>query len=204
VPTSPPTNRGRRFDPDLLTPDEARRLLRAPSSRAPTGIRNRALLTVMYRAGLRLAEALHLKPGDIDYDAGVVHVLNGKGAKRRVVPLDDGALAVIQRWADVRAARGINGRAPLFCTLDGKPLSPRYVRQMMQRYAERAGLDKRVHPHGLRHSFAAELQRQGVSMRAIQEALGHANLATTGAYLSRIAPGELAGQVRQAMAGWTL
>lgn len=183
----PPTNAGRRFPSEILTQPEARALLYAPSSRAPTGLRNRALMAVMYGAGLRLAEALALKPSDVDHDSGHIRVLHGKGDKARTVAIREGALGHVTRWADKRRDLRIRGRV-LLCTLDGKPLAQRYVRAMLNRAAQRAGIDKRVHPHGLRHAYAAELLQAGVPVTTIQQMLGHAHLNTTAIYLNHISP----------------
>ena len=172
-------------------PDEVRALIKACSNRAPTGIRNRALLVLLYRGGLRLSEALRLYPKDLDRDAGTVTVLVGKGGKRRTIGLDPGAFAVVERWLDKRAALGINGLAPLLCTLRGQPVASAYVRGLMPRLARRVGIEKRVHPHGLRHTHAAELAFEGVPMNAIQAQLGHSSLATTSRYLAHIAPGRV-------------
>ena len=172
-------------------PDEVRALIKACSNRAPTGIRNRALLVLLYRGGLRVSEALRLYPKDLDRDAGTVTVLMGKGGKRRTIGLDPGAFAVVERWVDKRAALGINGRAPLLCTLRGQPVASAYVRGLMPRLARRVGIEKRVHPHGLRHTHAAELAFEGVPMNAIQAQRGHSSLATTSRYLAHIAPAEL-------------
>jgi site-specific recombinase XerD len=160
-------NAGRKMPVEILSPDEVRALIRASSNRAPTGIRNRALIVVMYRGGLRLAEALALMPKDVDTRTGTVRVLRGKGRKARTVGLDPGAMAVLERWLDKRARLGLNGRQPLFCSITkgapfGRPLHPQYVRQALNRLAERAGIEKRVHPHGLRHAHAAELAAEGV------------------------------------------
>jgi site-specific recombinase XerD len=195
--TAPPSHKGERFPVEVLTPDEARALIRAASTRAPTGIRNRALMVALYRAGLRLAEALALKPSDVDLDVGEIRILRGKGAKARTVGLDDGAAAVIARWLDVRRQRGLARCRWLFCTLDGHELDPRYVRAMLTRYAKRAGIEKRVHPHGLRHTHFAELAREGVPVNMIQQQAGHSSLATTSVYLNHIAPAELVTRIRQ-------
>lgn len=184
---APPSNRGRRFPAEPLTLPEIRALIRTPSPKAPTGIRNRALIATLYGAGLRLAETLALKPSDIDLEANTIRVLDGKGGKARSVAVDDAALAYIARWTDTRRARGIRTRR-LFCTLSGDELSARYVRAMLARTAERAGIDKRVHPHGLRHTHAAELDREGWPTAAIQDQLGHTSLATTDRYLAHITP----------------
>jgi site-specific recombinase XerD len=195
-----PANKGQRYPAEILTPDEIRALLKAPSSRAPTGIRNRALIVGLYRGGLRVSEALALRPKDLDRQAGTVRVLYGKGGRDRTVGFDPTAFAMIERWLDVRASRGVNGHAPLlFCTLDGQPLKTAYVRALLPRLARRAGIEKRVHAHGLRHTHAAELAREGVPMNVIQAQLGHSNLGTTSRYLAHIAPAEVISvmQVRE-------
>jgi site-specific recombinase XerD len=184
-------NKGRTFPPEVLTEDEVKSLIRACSNRAPTGLRNRALITILYRAGLRLSEALDLKPKDIDADAGTVTVLHGKGDKRRVVGLDPGSMAIVLRWVDRRRQYGLTGRSPLFCTLQGRALHASYVRTLLHRLGKKAGIEKRVHPHGLRHSMSYELMFEGVPVPVIQQQLGHTSLATTQRYLDHIAPKEL-------------
>jgi integrase len=105
-----------RLDADLLTPDEVEALLRARSSRAATGIRNRAVIAICWRSGLRISEALALKPKDIDFDAGLAVVQHGKNDRRRVVAVDAGTSALIQRWLDERQRRGFSSQSPV-CTL---------------------------------------------------------------------------------------
>jgi site-specific recombinase XerD len=195
-PSRRPANAGRRFPAEILTPDEVRALIRACSSRAPTGIRNRALLVLLYRGGLRITEALRLHPKDLDRAAGTVTVLRGKGDKRRTIGLDPGAFALVERWLEARAKQRISARAPLLCTLHGKPLASAYVRALMPRLARRAGIEKRVHAHGLRHTHAAELAREGVPMNVVQAQLGHSSLATTSRYLAHIAPAQLIEAMR--------
>ena len=184
-------NKGRTYPPEVLTEDEVKSLIRACSNRAPTGIRNRALITVLYRAGLRLSEALALKPKDVDPDAGTVTVLHGKGDRRRVVGLDPGSMAIVLRWVEKRQSLGLTARMQLFCTLEGRPLHASYVRTLLHRLGDRTGIDKRVHPHGLRHSMSYELMMEGVPVPIIQQQLGHASLATTQRYLDHIAPRDL-------------
>jgi site-specific recombinase XerD len=183
----PPTNRGKTFHPEILTPTEARALLNAPNSRAPTGLRNRALIAVLYGAGLRLTEAITLKPSDINLDEGDIRVLHGKGDKARTAGIDKGAVMHVARWTDQRKHLGIRGRV-LLCTLAGGQVDPRYVRAMLVRMAERVGIAKRVHPHGLRHTHAAELERDGFTVTEIQQQLGHSSLHTTSVYLGHISP----------------
>lgn len=183
-----PSNKGLSLPPEILTPDEVNSLMRACSNRAPTGIRNRALIAVLYRGGLRLSEALTLKPKDIDLDRGTLTVLHGKGDRRRTVGFDPGAVALVERWIQRQKDLGLAPRSPVFSTLAGKPLKSSYVRTLLPRLAAKAGIDKRVHPHGLRHTMAYELMMEGVPVPIIQRQLGHASLATTDRYLSHIAP----------------
>ncbi len=182
-------NKGKSYPAEVLTEDEVKSLILACSNRAPTGIRNRALISILYAAGLRLSEALALEPKDIDPGTGMVTVLHGKGDRRRAVGLAPGPLAIGLRWVERRKQLGINGRAPLLCTLKGRPLKPSYVRTLLVRLADKVGIEKRGHPHGLRHSMAYELMMAGVPVPTIQQALGHASpLATTDRYLRHLAP----------------
>lgn len=172
-----------------LTRAEVNALLAQCSRRAPTGIRNRALITVLYRTGLRIFEALALQPKDVDLDNGTLRVLHGKGDKMRTVGLDAGTIDSLTRWLEVRSAYvPRNGGRPLFCTLDGRPVQQQYVRNMLRRIAAKAGVEKRVHPHGFRHTHAAELVQERAPMTVIRDQLGHASLATTDRYLRGIAP----------------
>lgn len=198
----PPANKGRRYPAELLSVDEIRALLRACSSRAPTGVRNRSLIAVLYRGGLRVSEALALHPKDVDQGAGTVTVLHGKGDKRRTVGMDPAAFALLERWLDKRRALGLSARKPIFCTLKGEQLDSSYVRRLLPRLAARAGIGKRVHAHGLRHAHAAELAAEGVPVNVVQAQLGHGSLATTDRYLRHIAPRERVEAMRRR--AWTL
>ncbi len=191
-----PANKGRRLPAELLSGEEVRALLRACSARAPTGIRNRALIAVLYRGGLRISEALALLPKDVDSEQGALTVLHGKGDRRRAVGMDPAAFALLERWLDRRRAIGLSGRRPVFCTLAGEPLDSSYVRRLLPRLAAKAGVEKRVHPHGLRHAHAAELAAEGVPVNVVQQQLGHGSLATTDRYLRHIAPAERVAAIR--------
>jgi integrase/recombinase XerD len=183
------STRGQKYPPEPLTSDEVAAILGKCSRRAPTGIRNRALLMLIYRSGLRISEALALKPTSIDLDQHSARVLHGKGNKATVRPLHPSADDALTRWTDIRrelaTAKGWKG-APLFCTLDGGQLSDRYVRDMLKRLAAKAGIDKRVHPHGLRHTYADELRRAGADVVVISKALGHSSIAVTARYLDHL------------------
>jgi site-specific recombinase XerD len=179
-----PPNKGRRYPAEVLTPGELAALIARCSAKAPTGIRNRALLILLSRSGLRVSEALALRPGDVNLTAHAVRVLHGKGGKattRGFHPSADDALA---RWLDTRRQLGLRG--PLFCTLRGSPLHPQYVRNLLHRLGYRAGIEKRVHPHGLRHTFADELRRSGVDVVIISKLLGHSSIAVTNRYLDHL------------------
>lgn len=184
------TNKDKRFPPEVYTEAEVKGLLAACSRRAPTGLRNRALIMVIWRCGLRISEALDLKPSDIDHGRGMLRVLDGKGHKPRTVGITDDALVAVDAWLEARKARGIR-RGPLFCTLKGTRVHDAYVRQLMPRLADRSGLDKRSHAHGLRHTNAMELSQEGVSVPAISKHLGHSSLAVTAIYLDHIAPADV-------------
>lgn len=186
-----PANVGQTLPPEVLTPAEIGTLLRAPSSRAPTGIRNRALIAVLYRSGLRVSEALALERRDLNPAAGTITVRHGKGDRARAVGMDPAAFALIERWLDVRRQCGLSRLSVVFCTLDGRPVQASYVRALLPRLARKAGIDKRVHAHGLRHTCAAELAVEGTPVPLIQQQLGHASLHTTTVYLRSIAPVEL-------------
>ena len=111
--------------------------------------------------------------------------------------MDPEAFAVLDRWMDKRKELKLNGRYCLFCTLDGKPVQASYVRTLFQRLAGKAGIERRVHPHGLRHTLAAELVSENVPLNTIQTVLGHSNAATTSRYLDHIAPTQVIQTMRE-------
>ena len=185
-----PANKDKRYRAEVLSEAEVNAIIGACSPSSMTGIRNRALITILYRAGLRLAEALALRPADIDPDRGTVRVMDGKGHKPRTVGLEPGAMATVQRWKDKRSEAAIRGRT-LLCTLNGDRMSQQYVRAMLRRAADHAGIDRRVVPHQMRHTHAAELVFENVPMPVIRDQLGHSSLAVTDRYLRDIAPAEV-------------
>jgi site-specific recombinase XerD len=178
----------RRRPPEVLSEVEAIALLKACSTRAPTGVRNRALIAVLWRCGLRVSEALSLELRDIDLDAGTVRVRHGKGDRSRTVGLDEQTTALLARWIDRRRKLSPGARAPIFCTLAGGRIDTSYVRRLLPRLARKAGIDRRVHAHGLRHTYASELAREGTAINVIRDALGHTSLAVTDRYLRDVAP----------------
>ena len=190
-------NRGKRLPPEPLTSSECIALLGACSQRAPTGIRNGALLAVLWRAGLRVSEALALRPADLDLESGSIRVLHGKGNQCRTVGMDPQAFALVILWMERRKALGLGRREHLFCTLKGLRLNASYVRALLPRLAKRAGIEKRVHAHGLRHSMAASLRQEGVDIGVISRQLGHRSIATTARYLDHISPQTVIDTMRE-------
>jgi site-specific recombinase XerD len=172
----------------VLSEAEVIALIRACSARAPTGIRNRALIAVLWRCGLRISEALALELRDVNLEASTIRVRHGKGDKSRTVGVDEQTAALLQRWLDRRRALRVGARARVFCTLRGGRVDASYVRRLLPRLAHKAGVERRVHAHGLRHTYAAELAREHTPINVIRDALGHSSLAVTDRYLRDVAP----------------
>ena len=154
------------------------------------GARDRALLALLGGSGLRLNEALSLEVRDVD-DRGRINVRKGKGAKQRQVAVPGSMFVHVSAWLRVRADLGI-GAGYLLCGYSKgslcKPMRQPHIARTLKRLAKRSGLDKRVHPHGLRHSFTKWLAESGAPIHSIKNALGHSSLATTDLYLSIISP----------------
>jgi integrase/recombinase XerD len=169
--------------PDVLTVQEAERLLAAPTLDEPLAFRDRALLEVAYGAGLRVSEWITLSVKDVMLEEGLIRVF-GKGSKERLVPIGRtaiGAVAVYLRELRPRLERG-KGQGMLFLNARGEPLTRMGAWKILRKYVEKAGITKRVTPHTLRHSFATHLLEGGADLRAVQEMLGHADIATTQIY----------------------
>jgi len=181
--------------PEILTRDEVLSLLAACSRRAPTGIRNRALIAIMWRCGLRVSAAHSLKPADVTKQQGSVAVLYGKGAKSRTVGIDSQTLDTLAAWLEVRKGYKMGRQSPLFCQItkgrEGTPLDTSYIRHLLPRLARKADIRKRVHAHGLRHTHAVELLREGKNVVLIQRQLGHGSVAVTNTYLAHLNPQEV-------------
>lgn len=182
--------------PVVLDDDERRALLAVPNTRYPTGLRNLCMMRVMLNQGLRVGEVASLKVKDINWTTGQLIVRQGKGGKDRVLWLGDDDLALLGTW---RERRPVN--APqLFVTLKGGVLSTRYIRAMVERCTIKAGIDKKVGPHTLRHTFASDLYRETKSLRLVQVALGHSSITTTVIY-THIVNGELEDALKFFRAG---
>ena len=182
---------------EVLTTAEVNEMLLV-AGRGLSAIRNRALIVVMWRGGLRVSEALALRPKDLEIERGLIRVLRGKGGKARTVAIDPEACAMVERWINSRRVRLLGDKpgSPLFCTLNGGQIGSSYIRKLLPRLARRAGITKRVHAHALRHLFAVELAREGTPLHIISHALGHANVATTSRYISHIESPELLAAIQ--------
>jgi integrase/recombinase XerD len=169
--------------PEVLAPEECRALLDAPPESGWKGLRDRALLALLYGSGLRVSEACGLRLGDLslDMDPAILRVL-GKGGKERLVPCGGEALRRLQQWIDEgRASRGPETQVVLL-SQRGRPLERSRAWGLVRDWAREAGISKRVHPHTLRHSCATHLLAGGGDLRMVQEFLGHADLRTTERY----------------------
>ncbi len=163
--------------PVVLDVDEAASLVEAGGEGA-LGVRDRAMLELFYSSGLRLSELVGLRWGDLDLDGGEVRVL-GKGRKARIVPVGRHAVAALRALGE---AEGRAPEAPVFRGRGGAPISPRTVQARLHKLALAHGSAKHVHPHLLRHTFASHMLESSGDLRAVQELLGHADIATTQIY----------------------
>ena len=165
--------------PKFLTEDEINRLLAAPDISTEHGIRDRAVLEIMYATGLRVSELVNLKQADVDLLAGLV-VCHGKGNKERRVPLGKSAIHWLQQYAAMKAGYGRQSSPYVFLER-GRPFTRQIAWAMIKRHAEKAGI-KNVSPHTLRHSFATHLLQHGADSRSVQALLGHSDISTTQIY----------------------
>jgi integrase/recombinase XerD len=165
--------------PQFLTEEEINQLFSAPDIATEEGVRDRALLEVMYAAGLRVSELVTLKQADVDVHAGLV-VCHGKGSKERRVPIGKSAIHWVQQYSAIKAGYGRPTAANMFVN-HGKPLTRQFAWAMIKRYAAKAGV-KDISPHTLRHSFATHLLQHGADSRSVQALLGHSDISTTQIY----------------------
>ena len=180
-----PRNKGLRYPPDPPTVEEIIAVMDAGHD--PDGLRLRGLIVVLWRAGLRISEALALVETDLDQSRGAVLVRRGKGGKRREVGMDRWAWQQLDPWLAHRSALPVGA---LFCVLRGptrgRPCAPAGIRAQLRNTAQAAGVRRRFAPHQLRHAHAVEMSREGIPLLVIQRQLGHADLGITSAYLRGI------------------
>lgn len=185
------SNRGRHFPADPPRTEEIIAVMRCCED-SEHGARARALIVVLWRAGLRIQEALDLNELDLDRRRGSVLVRRGKGGRRREIGMDDWGFEQLEPWLTVRRTMPVG---PLFCVINGptrgRAWQPAPARAMLRRLAARAGVRRRFAPHQLRHAHAIELAHEGVPLNVIQRQLGHRNLGVTSIYLQGIDPDEI-------------
>jgi integrase/recombinase XerD len=169
--------------PHPLDPESVQKLLAAPQGHTPLEIRDRGLLELLYACGLRISELCTLRLENIDLEEGIIRV-TGKGDKTRLVPIGQAAITAVQEYLSLARPKLLSPKsgAALFLSVRGHPLTPARIWQLVSKYAKQAGLEKAIHPHQLRHSFATHLLAGGADLRIIQEMLGHASIATTQIY----------------------
>ena len=177
----PPRSRGRL--PKVLTRDEVNRLLAQPAGNSPAALRDRALLETMYACGLRASEAITLELSELDLEAGMLRA-RGKGSKERIVPIGGKAIDALRAYLEHARPKlvGIRPEGRVFVNLRGGGLSRQGLYKIVRRHARSAGLEQRMSPHTLRHTFATHLLAGGCDLRSLQEMLGHADIGTTQIY----------------------
>ena len=168
--------------PHVLNVSEVEKLL-AVEWHGPVGLRNKAIMEIFYAAGARASEVTHLKPADLNLDSGCIRCF-GKGSKERLVPIGERAVDALRDY--IEQARPILARGKntpnLFLSYHGRPMRREDMWRVVKQAAKRAGVDKKVYPHILRHSFATHLLEGGADLRAVQQMLGHADISTTQVY----------------------
>ena len=169
--------------PQLLSREEVLRLLAAPVGRTAAGLRDRAMLEVLYATGLRVTELIGLSVNDIHLETRML-LARGKGSRERIVPLGAPAAAAVQAYLDLARPRLLHGRVSkdLFVTPRGGRMTRQGFWKLLGRHARTAGIRRRISPHKLRHSFATHLLAGGADLRAVQAMLGHADISTTQIY----------------------
>jgi len=187
---------GKKSLPLVLAADQVAAMVKWCNTRCRSGLRNRAAVELLYRAGLRVSELCNLREEDYRAADGLVEVRRGKGDRDRIVPIDDHAAGWVAAWLERKAKVGLVSPW-LLCTLAGGKLSPRYLQQMVKRLAVKAKLPQacRVTPHTLRHTYATELLGEGFNLRELQTLLGHSSVTTTQIY-THVRPSELAAKVK--------
>lgn len=186
--------------PVVIDEQEQESLLSVFNTRYPTGERNRVMVNLMLDTGLRLSEAINLKWNDVNLLSGKIKIVEGKGAKDRIIWVNDNILKELQNWKERQInelnKRGVNKRSELvFTTLKGNKLNGANIRKMIYKYSNKAGINKHISPHTLRHSFATDFYRETKDIRKVQKALGHEDLSTTMIY-THIVDDELENAMR--------
>jgi integrase/recombinase XerD len=184
-------NKRRKKLPIVLEPEEVGKLLSIPNKRYITGIRNRAILAVMANMGLRVSEVVNIKPGDTNLTKRKLRVVNGKGGVDRDLIIPEYTAEILKEWkkAKPKGSRYFfttikDKSGGQFASSKGSQVSVRYIQFMVKRYAKKAGIDKDITPHTLRHTFATTFIRQGQNVMKLKKVLGHSDISTTQIYVT--------------------
>lgn len=187
--------------PKIISREDAKKLLAVPNVKTRIGLRNRVILELLYRCGLRVSEVCNMTVNDIDMEGGFLMVQLGKGGKDRNLPMEPETMEWIAKWAEIRPECP-EDTDYLFPTLSGTQLDQRYVRDMVYRCSEKAGVyvqdgkkKKKVHPHILRSCYATEVLEEGLNIVEVQALLGHSSIQTTAIY-TKVRPVALAEKIR--------
>jgi len=168
--------------PKFLTVAETEALLKAPDEKKARGVRDRAMLEVLYGSGLRVSELATLRLAEVNLEDGFL-VCRGKGGKERIVPVGRSACAAVKRYlAEARPLSDPGGREELFLSRRGRPFTRQGIWKLLRQHAVKAGLTEKISPHILRHSFATHLLERGADLRSVQLMLGHSQITTTQIY----------------------
>jgi len=165
--------------PTILDTNEAKKLLDMPNKRYPTGLRNKAIISVMLNMGLRVSEVANLRFYDVSLNNRKLRVVNGKNGKDRDLIIPGYTLELFEKWVKIRPESNY-----FFSTLNGERLLIRYLQAMIKRYKEKIKLQKNISPHSLRHTFATEFYRQTKDIETLRKILGHSNISTTQIYVT--------------------
>ncbi len=181
IPTIPAPKLGQHL-PSVLSLEEVEKLLEAPNMKTDAGVRDRAMLELMYASGLRVSELLSLERSMINFDNNLVRIF-GKGRKERIIPIGDYAIYYLREYMiNIRSKNIGKNTKYVFLNKKGKPLTRQYFFKQVKKYAKEVGIEVEISPHTLRHCFATHLLENGAELRAVQEMLGHTNIATTQIY----------------------
>lgn len=188
------------MEPQPLSRNEAKALLDACSN-TTAGIRDKAVFATLYRGGTRISATLKVRQSDIDWDRKTLVIHEGKGGKGRTVVLDDGVMEILKTWADIRKTFMLIPDLPFFCGVNsqalGNHIDSSYFRHRIQSLRKKAGIEKRCHLHGLRHTAASELLEEGFDIATIAAQLGHSHTSTTSRYLHRLRPDLMASKLKE-------
>ena len=172
--------------PEILTEEEAERLLQQPNVKTDKGLRDRAMLYMLYTTGIRVSELVHLKAADVNMEKG--YITCSENGRTRVIPLIPQTKKVLEEYLDSARDRLLKGGESeyLFSNCSGSPMSRQGFWKVLKGYASDAGIDKDITPHTMRHSFAAQMLREGNDIKSVQKMLGHADISTTQTYMSLV------------------